>query len=127
MTLIEVALRNKLMAYKPLTDLISTRMTPVAFPATATYPRAIYEKISDPEPENTRIHNAVIAYTVQGSTFMSAENVMAAIRDCFRGYAGIQDGLTISGIFSTGQMNQTCDLTVPVYERVELFRVIYES
>jgi len=127
MTILEVALRNVLMAYKPLTDLISTRLTPIAFPASATYPRAIYEKISDPEPKNTRLHNAVISYTVQGSTFMAAENVMAAIRDCLLNYSGIQNGLIISGILSTGQMNQTCDLTVPVYERVELFRVIYES
>lgn len=127
MTLVEVALRNILMAYKPLTDLISTRLTPIAFPATATYPRAIYEKISDIEPRNTRLHNAVIAYTVQASSFMIAETVMEQIRNCLLNYSGTQDGLVISGIFSTGQMNQTCDLTVPVYERVELFRVVYES
>jgi hypothetical protein len=126
MTFIEAALRDVLMAYKPLTDLISTRMYPVVFPVSATYPRATFEKISDPEPE-TKIHNMVISFTVQGSTYLSAETVMGHIRDCLLSYSGIKSGLTISAIFATGQISQTCDLTVPVYERVELFRVIYES
>jgi len=127
MTLIEVALRDILMANTALAALISTRMTPVVFPATATYPRAAYEKISDPEPENTRLHNALISFTVQGSTYLSAETVMEAIKTAVKGYSGIKSGLTISAVLPTGQMSQTCDLTVPVYERVEVFRVIYES
>lgn len=127
MTLIEVALRDILMANTALTTLISTRMTPVSFPQTPTYPRAAYVKISDPDPENTRLHNALIQYIVQGSTFLSSESVMEAIKTAFSGYSGIQGGLTISAVLTTGQMSQTNDLTVPVYERTELFRVVYES
>jgi len=126
MTLIEVALRDVLMAYTPLTALISTRLTPVVFPQGATYPRVAYEMISDPGQESG-LHNDLIQYVAQGSTYLSAETVMSQIKAAFDGYSGIKDDLIISSVRPTGQMSQTCDPTVPVYERTAIFRVIYES
>ena len=124
--MIENALRSILTGYQPLYEKVGSRIYPVAFPQECTIPAIIYEKVSDPDEGSHQM--LTIQYVVHASKYSEAEAIIELVKDAFKAfYSGIKEGYHIYGIEFPGGLMQSSDPLVSLYERSELFTVLYSK
>lgn len=123
--MIENALRSILTEDKPLSTLVGSRIYPLDFPD-QTKPAMIYEKISDPNEGSHK--DMLIQYAVHSAKYTEAETIIKLVWKAFQAFdSGIKGGYKIHTIEQTGQIGQSSDRSVSLYERSEIFRVLYSE
>jgi hypothetical protein len=124
--MIESALREILTGYQPLNAKVSTKIYPVEFPQGYQKPAIIYEKVTDTDEGSHR--QLTIQYAVHASKYSEAEAVIELIEEAFTAFdSGRKGGYHIYGIEQTGNLMQSADPEVSLYERSELFTVLYSK
>ncbi|HPM61240.1 MAG TPA: hypothetical protein PK955_02045 [Methanoregulaceae archaeon] len=123
--MIENALRSILLNYPLLTSKIVARIYPLEFPD-QTKPSIIYQKVSDPDEGSHK--ELLIQYVVHSATYTQAEEIIGLVWKAFKAFdSGNEGAFKIHTIEQTGQIGQSSDRTVPLYERSEIFRVLYSE
>jgi len=123
--MIENSLRAILLKYQPLASKIATRIYPLEFPD-QTKPAIIYQKVSDPDEGSHK--ELLIQYVVHSATYTQAEEVIKLVWKAFESFdSGNEGGYKIHTIEQTGQIGQSSDRSVSLYERSEIFRVLYSE
>jgi hypothetical protein len=83
----EIAVRNKLLEYTPLTNLISTRLYPLKLPQTPTYPAIVYQLISDPRRE-MGTKSPRYQYSIYGTTYGQVKDVESKLKEALETLEG---------------------------------------
>jgi hypothetical protein len=107
---IEEALVHKLTTTSTITTLIGTRIYPLVFPAGATMPCLVYQRISTP-----RIHTHEGAsglaqprfqLTCWSATYGGAKALANAVREALDGFKGSIQGVQVGATFIQNELDQ---------------------
>jgi len=124
--MIENSLRSILIGYKPLSAKVGARVYPVDFPQKCTKPAIMYQKIGDPNEGSHK--DLLIQYAVHATKYAEAEGIISLVWKAFETFdSGVKEGYMIHTIEQTGQIMQSVDSEASLYERSEIFRVLYSE
>lgn len=83
----EIAIKNKLLEYISLTNLIGTRLYPLKLPQNPTYPSITYQLISDPRRQMGS-KSPRYQYSIFGTTYGQVKGVEEKLREALNTLEG---------------------------------------
>ncbi len=119
MSTIHAGLRDYLLRQRGITRYVNNRVTPIASPASAEYPRITYQRISSQHEHHTRAAAGLAKASFQISVFdtndVQCNAVAEAVRNALSGFQSAKWGpvgeFRICGIFLQNQNDTYVPLT----------------